>query len=411
MLGKVYKDILSCELESENGRLSELPVGTTMVLESFPDIDDEVWPDAYIDRVEENVWILTDVTRKYMEESDIPQSVYEQMSLEMNSSEDYEIEIPNSNYRIIIRKDEDFKIISVLWDEVREDFFEYFSAVTGKNLVKKTRKRISQILPVYERAKNVIILELESFSKEVEIDQCRIIDISGRVKSVDSIEEKVYRKGILSSQIYERFDDIAGVRVVCEYISDVYYLLDYIKENPLIRVIEIDDKIEKPTQEGYRGIHVIVEVDVYYNKQLYKDVKVEIQLRTSFQNGWAMKTHELTYKRKSDLSKEISNQMKILSDSLYEADSKAQKLRNMISENSEPKDYEVYDFLLKNWNSLKFSPPIKSEIAEERKINPKRMQRKINNQLQNKGMGTKAQQALKLQHEQSKIERKVKTGI
>lgn len=335
MLGKVYKDILSCELESENGRLSELPVGTTMVLESLPDIDDELWPDAYIDRVEENVWILTDVTRKYMEESDIPQSVYEQMSLEMNSSEDYEIEIPNSNYRIIIRKDEDFKIISVLWDEVREDFFEYFSAVTGKNLVKKTRKRISQILPVYERAKNVIILELESFSKEVEIDQCRIIDISGRVKSVDSIEEKVYRKGILSSQIYERFDDIAGVRVVCEYISDVYYLLDYIKENPLIRVIEIDDKIEKPTQEGYRGIHVIVEVDVYYNKQLYKDVKVEIQLRTSFQNGWAMKTHELTYKRKSDLSKEISNQMKILSASLYEADSKAQKLRNMISENKE----------------------------------------------------------------------------
>ena len=76
---------------------------------------------------------------------------------------------------------------------------------------------------------------------------------------------------------------------------------------------------------------------------------------------------------------------------------------------SEPKDYEVYDFLLKNWNSLKFSPPIKSEITEERKINPKRMQREINNQLQNKGMGTKAQQALKLQHEQNKMERKVKS--
>lgn len=73
------------------------------------------------------------------------------------------------------------------------------------------------------------------------------------------------------------------------------------------------------------------------------------------------------------------------------------------------KDYEVYDFLLKNWNSLKFSPPIKSEITEERKINPKRMQREINNQLQNKGMGTKAQQALKLQHEQNKMERKVKS--
>jgi len=73
---------------------------------------------------------------------------------------------------------------------------------------------------------------------------------------------------------------------------------------------------------------------------------------------------------------------------------------------AEPKDYEVYDFLLKNWHLLKFSPPVKTDRMEERKINPKRMQREINSQLENKGIGTKAQQALKLQHEQSKIERK-----
>ena len=64
---------------------------------------------------------------------------------------------------------------------------------------------------------------------------------------------------------------------------------------------------------------------------------------------------------------------------------------------------------MKNWNNLKFSPPIKSEMTEERKINPKRMQREINTQLKDKGMGTKAQQALKLQHEQNKIERKNKS--
>ena len=76
---------------------------------------------------------------------------------------------------------------------------------------------------------------------------------------------------------------------------------------------------------------------------------------------------------------------------------------------AEPKDYEIYDFLLKNWHKLKFSPPVKTDKVEEHKINPKRMQREINNQLQNKGMGTKAQQALKLQHEQNKMERKVKS--
>ena len=76
---------------------------------------------------------------------------------------------------------------------------------------------------------------------------------------------------------------------------------------------------------------------------------------------------------------------------------------------AEPKDYEVYDFLLQNWRTLKFSPPLKADRIEERKINPKRMQREINNQLQDRGIGTKAQQALKLQHEQNKLERKTKS--
>lgn len=73
---------------------------------------------------------------------------------------------------------------------------------------------------------------------------------------------------------------------------------------------------------------------------------------------------------------------------------------------AEPKDYEVYDFLLKNWSRLEFSPAFEVEKIEERKINPKRMQREISSQLKNKGIGTKAQQALKLQYEQNKIERK-----
>ena len=73
---------------------------------------------------------------------------------------------------------------------------------------------------------------------------------------------------------------------------------------------------------------------------------------------------------------------------------------------AEPKDYEVWNFLLKNWSKLKFSPPIKAERVEERKINPKRMQREIHSKLQEPRIGTKTQQALKLQHEQNKLERK-----
>lgn len=76
---------------------------------------------------------------------------------------------------------------------------------------------------------------------------------------------------------------------------------------------------------------------------------------------------------------------------------------------TEPRDYEIYNFLLKNWHRLNFSPPIKTDKIEERKINPKRMQREINSQLENRGIVTKAQQALKLQYEQGKIEWKVQS--
>lgn len=76
---------------------------------------------------------------------------------------------------------------------------------------------------------------------------------------------------------------------------------------------------------------------------------------------------------------------------------------------AEPKDYEVYDFLLQNWNKLRFSPPINADTKHELKVNPKRMQREIKKQLDTQGIGTKSQQALKLQQEESKVSRTEKS--
>ncbi|MCY1714577.1 YjdF family protein [Caproiciproducens galactitolivorans] len=73
---------------------------------------------------------------------------------------------------------------------------------------------------------------------------------------------------------------------------------------------------------------------------------------------------------------------------------------------AEPKDYEIYSYFLKNWKRLRFSPPVANQKIEKAKINPKRLQRLINGQLSQSGIGTKAQQALKLQQEQGKLERK-----
>lgn len=76
---------------------------------------------------------------------------------------------------------------------------------------------------------------------------------------------------------------------------------------------------------------------------------------------------------------------------------------------AEPKDYEVYDFMNENWGKLRFSPYMTAEMSVGKRINPKRMQRAIKKQLQDTGIGTKAQQALKFQREQSKLEQKTRT--
>jgi len=76
---------------------------------------------------------------------------------------------------------------------------------------------------------------------------------------------------------------------------------------------------------------------------------------------------------------------------------------------SEPRDYEVYDFLLQNFDQLRFSPSLEAGAIAEKRVNPKRMQRKISRQLQDDGVGTKAQQALKLQQEQGKLLRKARS--
>lgn len=87
---------------------------------------------------------------------------------------------------------------------------------------------------------------------------------------------------------------------------------------------------------------------------------------------------------------------------LYERESDGAYEVCKITSGAEPKDYEVYEFLLRNWHGLSFSPKLQSSTLSERRLNPKRLQREIKRQLEPRGIGTKAQEALKLQHEQDK---------
>lgn len=94
---------------------------------------------------------------------------------------------------------------------------------------------------------------------------------------------------------------------------------------------------------------------------------------------------------------------------VYEREYKGSYEVSKITFGAEPKDYEVYDYMLKNWKSLRFSPAVSCAKADQNHINPKRMQRMIKRQLKTEYIGTKAQQALQLQREQSKRDSKLRT--
>ncbi|KZL91315.1 GTP pyrophosphokinase YwaC [Clostridium magnum DSM 2767] len=219
-----------------------------------------------------------------------------------------------------------YEHISLFHKEIIEDC----NCFEAKKLNQKVKGDITTQLPIYYRAMTKIKMEIENFKMESKDNGYKVIDVSGRVKDINSIEEKVYRKQVSQYSICNTFDDIAGVRCTCEFLDNVYEVMEYLQTHPLMKIIQSEDKIQSPSIEGYRGIHIIAVTDIYYRNTLYKDIKVEIQIRTSFQNTWSMKTHQLTYKRNKDLQPEIIEIMCELSNTLNNADIISQEMKNKI---------------------------------------------------------------------------------
>ena len=262
--------------------------------------------------------------------------VFETVCREMTKHCDFLISYSISKQKFVeptitILIDKDMSIYEAFYYAISkmDAVIDYTLSLRENRLSNKLRLIVDNKLPVYHRAMKKVELELSNFTTDDSSNIHKIIEISSRVKTIDSIQEKVYRKNICQFELFERFDDIAGVRCTCEFLNDVYDVLEYIKQNPLFNVQSIEDKIINPSQAGYRGIHIIVTTDVYYKGSVYNNIKVEIQLRTAFQNAWSMKTHQLTYKQKS-IPVDISETMKMMSDALNEADNAAQKIRNSL---------------------------------------------------------------------------------
>ena len=171
------------------------------------------------------------------------------------------------------------------------------------------------IMFYYESGIQQIVAKLQILNNEFKNNHERnpIENIKSRVKSLDSIIDKMKRKGIpLTTNAMKReIKDIAGVRVICPFISDVYQVANMLVNQADVEIVTIKDYIKKPKENGYRSLHMIVLVDVYFSDHKDK-VPIEIQFRTIAMNFWASTEHQLRYKKSRIFTEEMQQELKYI---------------------------------------------------------------------------------------------------
>ena len=172
--------------------------------------------------------------------------------------------------------------------------------------------QFQEIMMIYESAIKQLETKLEILNKEYKVTGRRnpIETIKSRIKSPDSIAKKLEKKGLSVNfkTMTENLQDIAGVRVICPYISDIYSVKDILLKQPDIKLVEQKDYIENPKQSGYRSLHLVVEIPVYLSQTEHR-VKVEVQLRTIAMDFWASLEHELKYKNEQRIPDSVRREL------------------------------------------------------------------------------------------------------
>lgn len=155
--------------------------------------------------------------------------------------------------------------------------------------------------------------------------------IKSRIKTPKSIIEKLKRKGyeISVKGIEENLADVAGIRVICSFPDDIYATAKMLTDQDDIRVIQVKDYIINPKPNGYRSLHLILEVPIFLSNEK-KNMKVEVQFRTIAMDFWASLEHKLKYKKNIENAEEISKELQRCAEASSKLDLRMQALRDRI---------------------------------------------------------------------------------
>ena len=196
--------------------------------------------------------------------------------------------------------------------------------------------KFSDLMMMYRCVIREVQTKLEVLDDELSVEYKRnpISFIKTRIKKPESIYRKLKKLGydFTAENIQEHLNDVAGIRVVCAFIDDIYTVANLLANQDDIKVINVKDYIKNPKPNGYRSYHMIVEVPVFFSKGK-TPMRAEIQIRTNGMDFWATLEHQLRYKKgieEMDGYDAISDELMRSAQAVIEMDNEMQNIKNMI---------------------------------------------------------------------------------
>lgn len=200
----------------------------------------------------------------------------------------------------------------------------------------KNAAKFNDLMMMYRCAIREVQTKLEVLDDEFSVEYKRnpISFIKTRIKKPESIYRKLQKLGydFTAENIQEQLNDVAGVRIVCAFIDDIYTVADLIAGQDDIKVIKIKDYIKKPKPNGYRSYHMIIEIPVFFSKGK-TPMRVELQIRTNGMDFWATLEHQLRYKKGIEELpgyEDISEELYRSAQAVIEMDNEMQQIKNKI---------------------------------------------------------------------------------
>lgn len=185
----------------------------------------------------------------------------------------------------------------------------------------------------YSAAIREVQTKLEILDDEFQLRHRRnpIHHMQSRLKSIQSMMEKLKRRNypVSISSAVENLQDIAGVRVICSYVQDVYTIANLLVGQDDVHLIRMSDYIREPKANGYRSLHLIVEIPVFLSEGRIL-VPVEVQIRTIAMDFWATLEHSLRYKAQESIPKHISDELQRVATDIASLDQRMQAIHDQV---------------------------------------------------------------------------------